>query len=76
MLEGPNLAISIGSFCLHPFGTGGSPGIATTGGFLIFFSRPISGTLLFIAIALLAAPLLPWFRRRRPGADLEPYETT
>jgi putative tricarboxylic transport membrane protein len=48
--------------------------IKSKGSFLIFFTRPISATFLLIAIALMVAPLLPWFRRRRPGATLEQEE--
>jgi len=50
--------------------------IKSRGSFSIFFTRPISATCLIIAIALLAAPLLPWFRRRRPGVALERDETS
>ena len=49
--------------------------IKSRGSFSIFFSRPISATCLIIAIALMVIPLLPWFRRRRPGATLEHEET-
>ena len=50
--------------------------IKSRGSFSIFFTRPISATCLIIAIALMVIPLLPWFRRRRPGAALEQEETT
>jgi len=50
--------------------------IKSQGSFLIFFTRPISATCLLIAIALMVAPLLPWFRRRLPGAAMQPKETT
>jgi putative tricarboxylic transport membrane protein len=50
--------------------------IKSRGSFSIFFTRPISATCLIIAIALMVIPLLPWFRRRRPGAALEQKETT
>jgi putative tricarboxylic transport membrane protein len=49
--------------------------IKSRGSFSIFFTRPISATCLIIAIALMVIPLLPWFRRRRPGAALEHEET-
>ncbi len=45
--------------------------IKSKGSFSIFFTRPISATCLIIAIALMIMPLLPWFRRRRPGATLD-----
>ncbi|MGQ9695523.1 MAG: tripartite tricarboxylate transporter permease [Thermodesulfobacteriota bacterium] len=45
--------------------------IKSRGSFAIFFNRPISATFLIIAIILLILPLLPWFRRRRPGSSLE-----
>jgi putative tricarboxylic transport membrane protein len=50
--------------------------IKSRGSFSIFFTRPISATCLIIAIALMVIPLLPWLRRRRPGAALEHDETT
>ena len=50
--------------------------IKSRGSFSIFFTRPISATCLIIAIALMVIPLLPWFRRRRPGVALEYEETT
>jgi putative tricarboxylic transport membrane protein len=50
--------------------------IKSRGSFSIFFTRPISATCLIIAIALMVIPLLPWFRRRRPGLALEQEETT
>jgi putative tricarboxylic transport membrane protein len=50
--------------------------IKSRGSFSIFFTRPISATCLIIAIALMVIPLLPWFRRRRPGVALEQEETT
>jgi len=49
--------------------------IKSRGSFSIFFTRPISAVCLIIAIALMVIPLLPWFRRRRPGAALEQEET-
>jgi putative tricarboxylic transport membrane protein len=49
--------------------------IKSRGSFSIFFTRPISATCLIIAIALMVIPLLPWFRRRRPGVALEREET-
>lgn len=45
--------------------------IKSMGSFSIFFTRPISAVCLILAIALMIMPLLPWFRRRRPGAVLE-----
>lgn len=45
--------------------------IKSKGSFTIFFNRPISATCLIIAIVLLILPLLPWFRRRRPGSSRE-----
>jgi putative tricarboxylic transport membrane protein len=45
--------------------------IKSQGNFLVFFTRPISAMFLIIAITLLVAPMLPWFRHRRPGAVLE-----
>ena len=41
--------------------------IKSQGNFLVFFTRPISAMFLIIAITLLVAPMLPWFRHRRPG---------
>ena len=49
--------------------------IKSRGSFSIFFTRPISATCLIMAIALMVIPLLPWFRRRRPGVALERDET-
>jgi putative tricarboxylic transport membrane protein len=40
------------------------------GSFQIFFARPISSTCLVIAFVLLLLPLLPRFRKKRPGATL------
>jgi len=48
--------------------------IKSKGSFSIFFSRPISAACLVIALALVVIPLLPWFRRRRPGVALEQDE--
>jgi len=42
------------------------------GSFLIFFTRPISATLLSIAIILLLYPFLPWFRVRKKLEVLSP----
>jgi len=50
--------------------------IQSKGSFSIFFTRPISAAFILIAIALLVIPLLPWFRRRRPGAVLEHEKAT
>jgi putative tricarboxylic transport membrane protein len=47
--------------------------IKSKGSFSIFFTRPISATCLFMAIALMVVPLLPWVRR--PGAVLEQEDT-
>ncbi len=49
--------------------------IKSQGSFTIFFTRPISAVCLAIAIALMIMPLLPWFRRRRPGVKLNQPET-
>jgi len=38
------------------------------GSFLIFFNRPIAASFLWVAIALLMIPLLPWFKKPRPAA--------
>jgi putative tricarboxylic transport membrane protein len=46
--------------------------IKPRGSFSIFFTHPISATCLLMAIALMVIPVLPGFRRRRPGATLEP----
>ena len=40
------------------------------GSFQIFFARPISATCLMVALILLFLPLLPRFRKKRPGAVL------
>jgi putative tricarboxylic transport membrane protein len=50
--------------------------IKSKGGFSIFFTRPISAVCLIIAIALMIMPLLPWFRRRRPGVHLDQEDAT
>ncbi len=50
--------------------------IKSKGSFSIFFTRPISAVCMIIALALLVAPLLPWFRRRRPGISLEQEDVT
>jgi putative tricarboxylic transport membrane protein len=49
--------------------------IKSQGSFAIFFTRPISAACLSIAIALMIMPLLPWFRRRRPGVKLNQPKT-
>ena len=41
------------------------------GSFLIFFNRPIAAVFIWIAIALLAIPLLPWLKKRRPAVGIE-----
>jgi putative tricarboxylic transport membrane protein len=48
--------------------------IKSEGSPVVFFTRPISATFLIIAIALMLAPLLPWFRRHRPGLTIEQEE--
>jgi len=48
--------------------------LISQGSFLIFFTRPISATLLSVAIALLVYPLLPWFRFRKKLEALESNE--
>jgi len=50
--------------------------IKSKGSFSIFFTRPISAVCMIIALALMIAPFLPWFRRRRPGISLEHEDTT
>ncbi len=50
--------------------------IKSKGDFSIFFSRPISAVCLILAIALFIMPLLPWFRKKRPGITLEKEEVT
>ena len=48
--------------------------IKSRGSFSIFFTRPISAICIIIALALMTAPFLPWFRRRRPGISLDKEE--
>ncbi len=50
--------------------------IKSKGSFSIFFTRPISSICILIALALMVTPLLPWFRRRRPGISLEKEDVT
>lgn len=50
--------------------------IKSKGSFAIFFTRPISATCLIISLILLIIPILPWFRRHRPGTVLEQEEVT
>jgi putative tricarboxylic transport membrane protein len=50
--------------------------IKSKGSFSIFFTRPLSAVCLIIAIALMIMPLLPWFRRRRPGVNLDQEDVT
>jgi putative tricarboxylic transport membrane protein len=50
--------------------------IKSKGSFSIFFTRPISAVCILIALALMVAPLLPWFRRRRPGISLDQEDVT
>jgi putative tricarboxylic transport membrane protein len=45
--------------------------ILSDGSFRIFFSRPIAAVFLWVAIALLIAPILPWMKRRRPSVGVE-----
>ena len=45
--------------------------ILSDGSFLIFFNRPIAAIFLWIAIALLLFPLLPWLKKRRPAVGVE-----
>jgi len=44
--------------------------LVSQGDFLIFITRPISATLLFVTLVLLLYPLIPWFRFRRRLASL------
>ena len=44
--------------------------MVSRGSFQIFFTRPISAVCLIIALILLFLPLLPRFRKKRPGATL------
>jgi putative tricarboxylic transport membrane protein len=41
------------------------------GSFLIFFNRPIAAIFLWIAVALLLFPLLPWLKQRRPAVGVD-----
>jgi putative tricarboxylic transport membrane protein len=41
------------------------------GSFRIFFSRPIAAVFLWVAIALLIIPILPWLKKRRPAVGIE-----
>jgi putative tricarboxylic transport membrane protein len=41
------------------------------GSFMIFVSRPIAAVFLWVAIALLVFPILPWLRKRRPAVGIE-----
>jgi putative tricarboxylic transport membrane protein len=41
------------------------------GSLLIFFTRPIAALFLGSGIVLLAFPLIPWLKRRRPGVGVE-----
>lgn len=50
--------------------------IKSKGSFSIFFTRPISAICIILALALMVAPFLPLFRRRRPGVSLEHEDTT
>jgi len=46
--------------------------ILSDGSFLIFFNRPIAATFIWVTIALLVFPILPWFKKRRPAIGVEP----
>jgi putative tricarboxylic transport membrane protein len=48
--------------------------LLSKGSFQIFFTRPISSTCLIIAFILLFLPLLPRFRKKRPGVTLPPED--
>jgi len=50
--------------------------IKSKGSFSIFFTRPISAICILVALALMVLPLLPWFRRRRPGISLDQEDVT
>jgi putative tricarboxylic transport membrane protein len=41
------------------------------GSFRIFFNRPIAAVFLWVAIALLVIPILPWLKKRRPAIGIE-----
>ena len=41
------------------------------GDLLFFFKRPISATIMIVALALLLLPLVPGFRARKPAAETE-----
>jgi putative tricarboxylic transport membrane protein len=41
------------------------------GSFMIFVSRPIAAVFLWVAIALLVFPILPWLRKRRPAVGID-----
>jgi putative tricarboxylic transport membrane protein len=41
------------------------------GSFLIFLTRPIAAIFIWIAIALLLFPVIPWFKKRRPAVGVE-----
>lgn len=45
--------------------------LVSQGSFLIFITKPISATLLFIAVLLLVYPLIPWFKFRKKLETLE-----
>jgi putative tricarboxylic transport membrane protein len=44
--------------------------MVSRGSFKIFFSRPISAACLVIALMLVVLPIIPKFRKKRPGAVL------
>ena len=44
--------------------------LISRGSFKIFFSRPISAACLLIALILVVLPIIPKFRKKRPGAVL------
>ena len=41
------------------------------GSFLIFLTRPIAAIFIWIAVALLLFPVIPWFKKRRPAVGVE-----
>jgi putative tricarboxylic transport membrane protein len=48
--------------------------LTSQGSFLVFITRPISATLLSIAVLLLLYPLFPWFKFRKKLESLEADE--
>jgi len=45
--------------------------LTSQGSFLVFITRPISATLLFVAVILLLYPLIPWFKFRKKLEGLQ-----